>query len=199
MPARPQPHTISAAEVKAWFGPRAKGRLEETQYALIAQKLNRFTWPTDPAKRRAQASPEVDHYWDFPAATKAAKFLLAAMPAMKRHWHALTWAPQTRRGYPATVALERALQRALPFIEWPFGQYQKSKARRKEWQVPAVVVARLLTEAMVASGGRPSLERNGVLVRVTHEALERMGYKLNVSMSGLSAHLMRWRKRYSLV
>ena len=202
MPALPQPHTISAAEVKAWFGPRAKGRLEETQYALIAQKLNRLRWPTDPSAQNARAAPEVDPYWDFSAATKAAKFLLAAMPAMKRHWQGLTWAPETRVGYTATEILEHALRNALPFIEWPFGPYQRAIGRkqRKAWQLPSVMVARVLAQAMVTSRRRPSLERHAVLVRVTREALERMGYNLtNVGTSGISAYLARWDKQFGRI
>jgi hypothetical protein len=202
MPARPQSHTISAAEVKAWFGHHAKARLNETQYGVIAEKLNKFRWPTDPVERTAQASPDVDRYWDFRGAHKAAKLLLAAMPKMKRHWQALTWAPETREGYSATVALERALQDALPFVEWPFGPYQRAigRKRRKEWQVPAVLVAKLLARAMVAARRKPSLARNAVLVRVTRQALQRMGYNLiNVGTSGISAHLTRRDRQYGLI
>lgn len=201
MPARRQAHNITAADVKAWFGQRATGRLDERQYDAIAKKLNKFRWPGDPVERPAQPPPEPDRYWDLGAATKAAKVLLDAMPMMKEHWQHLTWAPQTRDGYPATVALEQALQPALPFIEWPLGRYQRitSRKQRKEWEVPSILVARIFIEAVVASRGNPSLARNAVLVRVTHAALQRMGYRLNIGISGISAYLVRWDRQYGLV
>jgi hypothetical protein len=201
MSARLQSHSITAAEVKAWFGQRSNARLNENQYRAIAKKLNKLKWFGEPIKRGTKPSRNTDRYWDFSAAIKAAKLLLDAMPAMKTHWRALTWAPQTREGYPATVALERALQTALPFIEWPFGRYQRATGRkqRKEWQVPSVLVAKILIDATVAAHRNPSLARSAVLVRVTHAALKRMGYRLNVGISGVSAHLTRWDKQYGLV
>jgi hypothetical protein len=195
-------HTITSAEVKAWFGQRANARLSETQYRAVAKKLNMFRRPGDPVECRAEPSPDVDPYWDFRAATKSAKLLLDAMPAMIRHWQALTWAPETRDGHAATVALERALQTALPFIEWPFGEYRRTTGRKqpKPWHLPSVLVAKILAEAMVTSQCSPSLARSAVLVRVTAKALQCMGYKLtNVGTSGISAHLTRWDSRYGLI
>jgi hypothetical protein len=201
MPARRQLHDISPAEVKAWFGPRATARLDERQCRTVAKKLNKFRWPGEPIRGGSKPLRDADRYWDFDDAIKAAKVLLNAMPAMKQHWRGLTWAPETRDGYPATVMLEQALQTALPFIEWPFGRYQRAagRKRRKDWHVPSVLVAKILIDAMAASRGTPSLARNAVLVRVTHAALRRMGYRLNVGISGISAHLTRWDQQYGLV
>ena len=202
MPPPSPPHNITPAEVKAWFGQRANARLSEAQYRSVAEKLNTWNWPRDPVERRVPTPSDDDSYWDFRGAIKATKFLLAAMPAMKTHWQRLTWAPETREGYTATVALEQALQTALPFIEWPFGPYQRAigRKRRKEWQVPSVLVAKILAEAIVESRGNPSLGRNAVLVRATNQALGRMGYNLtNVGISGISAHLTRWDRQYGLI
>ena len=86
MAARRQLHDISPAEVKAWFGPRATARLDERQCRTVAKKLNKLWWPGEPIKGGPKPSPDIDSYWDFAAASKAANFLLRAMPAMKQHW-----------------------------------------------------------------------------------------------------------------
>jgi hypothetical protein len=94
--------TITASEVKSWFGNLSKSQLGRAQYRDIAANLTRLKWPSDPIDLpdSQSSNDEIENnvYWDFKAAFDAAKLLLKTTPAMLRHWDGLQWAPETRGG-----------------------------------------------------------------------------------------------------
>ena len=200
--------TITAAEVKGWFGKSSKWRPGHAQYCDIAAQLTKWKWPCDPESlfdpRSAVAmNIDNDRYWDFKAAIDAVKVLIESMPKMLRHWDGLQWAPETRDGYPAIHTLAKDLMTALPFIEWPFGSYvrQTGRKRPKSWHVPAVSVARAIIKAAAdANQMEPGLSRNSVAIRVVRKALIRMGFRdINtVTASAIALHLARWDRKYGL-
>ena len=128
MPTGPD-RIITPAEVKVWFGTPPQAQLAPGQYEAIATFLTKkVIWPCDPPKTNnavRQLEPEDNRYWDFGAATDAAKLLQASLPAMLNHWAGLLWAPETKGGYPAISKLQEALAEALLYIEWPFGRYER--------------------------------------------------------------------------
>lgn len=197
---------ITAAEVRDWFGKSRKSLLGDTQYREIAAFLTKIRWPSDTGPL-FQPCPvvvetdEADRYWDFDAAFAAAKLLLESMPAMLRHWNGLLWAPETRGGHPAIKALQDSLTVALPYIEWPFGEYVRQTGRKKPkpWHLPALMVARVVVKAMIEAGhDEPSITRNSVVVRIVRTALIRMGFLNEITTSAVGAHLTRWNKKHGL-
>ena len=128
--------TITATEVKEWFGTSRKARLNDTQYIEIAAVLTKFTWhgelplPQSPGFVE-RIEVDRDRWWDFRGSADAAKLLLQSAPAMIEHWKGQQWAPKTRDGYEAIKALAAALTVALPYIEWPFGEYKRTTGRKK--------------------------------------------------------------------
>ena len=201
--------TITAAEVRGWFGSSPKSRLGATQYREIAAYLTKIRWPSDTGPLFqpcpvAVEPDEADRYWDFGAAFAAAKLLLESMPAMLRHWNGLLWAPETRGAHPAIKALQDALTVALPYIEWPFGVYERQTGRKKPkiWHLPAVMVANIVIKAMIEAGhDDPGITRNSIIVRVVCKALIRMRYPHvhMITASAVGAHLTRWDKKYGLI
>ena len=125
--------TITADEVRDWFGKSTRSRLGEAQYRHIADYLTKIRWPSDPDEPLGSPAPpnnsEPDEYWNFNAATDAAKLLLESFPGMLTHWQGLLWAPETRGGFAAIKTLQDALIIALPYIEWPFGYLSLSETK----------------------------------------------------------------------
>jgi hypothetical protein len=162
--------------------------------------------PTSPPKLGEwQAKPDTDddQWWDFQAASDAAKLLLASTPRMLQHWDGQQWAPETRDGYKAIKALEDALSAAQPYIEWPFGKYKRQdyreRPRPKNWHLLAVLIANIIVKALIQSGHRaPGLAANSIVVRVVCKALARMGYPdINmVTHSAVGAYLTRRAAKY---
>jgi hypothetical protein len=211
MPVKASRHassrTITATEVRAWFGKSRKSRLGDAQYREIAAYLTKIRWPTDVDGLLGPQPPtdklESNDYWDFDAAFAAAKLLLESMPAMLRHWNGLLWAPETRGGHPAIKILQDALSIALPYIEWPFGRYERQTGRKqpKVWHLPAVMVARVVVKAMIDAGhDDPGITRHSIVVRVVCKALIRMQYPHvhMITASAVGAHLTRRDKKYGL-
>ena len=88
--------------------------LGDAQYRDIAAQLTKWKWPSDPETlanpQSAMATTiDDDHYWDFKAATNAAKVLIGSMPAMFQHWDGLQWAPETRDGFEKLAEIRRGL------------------------------------------------------------------------------------------
>lgn len=81
--------TITASEVRDWFGKSPKSQRGNAQYREIATFLTKIRWPSDVGGLLGPQPP-------------AAKLLLETMPAMLRHWKGQLWAPETRGGQPAT-------------------------------------------------------------------------------------------------
>jgi hypothetical protein len=198
--------TIAPSEVKEWFGTR-KARISEAQYAEIAGRLTKWRWPSDPP-----VSPEIDsgsdsdpeRWWDFQATWESAQTLHDSIPAMLSLWEShRPQTTETRRAYQAIEALGEALPPAMPYIQWPFGKYER-KARPKQakpWHMPAIAIARMLIDATVAAGNDcPGITRNSVVVAAVRQALTRMGYPdlEMVTAAAIGAHLTRWESRYGL-
>lgn len=195
---RASSRTITATEVRAWFGKSRKSQLGNAQYREIAAYLTKIRWPSDTGPHFqpcpvATESDESDRYWDFVAAFDAAKLLLESLPAMLRHWNGLKWAPETRGGHPAIKALQDTLTVALPYIEWPFGKYERQTGRKKSkiWHLPAVMVANVVIKAMIEAGhDEPGITRNSVVVRVVRQSLIRMRYPhVQMITAAQSAHI----------
>lgn len=200
--------TVTPDEVKEWFGRSRKAQLHEERYGAIAADITALKWPGDPppptdAPWLVKGTPDSDkdRWWDFEAVAKAAKLVLASLPAMRRHWNGLRWAPETRGGYNAIEALEETLKVALPYIEWPFGEYERATGRKtpKEWHIPSIILAGMIIRTMVEAGNRsPAISRNSVVARVATKALIRMGFQKELAQETVSMHLTRWDKKYGL-
>lgn len=117
---------------------------------------------------------------------------------MLKHWAQLAWAPETRGGHLAITTLQDALVIALPYIEWPFGRYERQTGRRKPkiWHLPARLIANVVIKEIIAAGhDEPSITRNSVVVRIVRKALIRMNYP-EVTNSAIGAYLTRWSQKY---
>jgi hypothetical protein len=221
MRAQIHARTITPTEVKDWFGRRPA---PEAACVEIAALLTKMRWVSDrplPALRdgmrwawpRGQAEPvqvldiDPDPYWGFQAATDAAKTLLASFPRMLRHWDGLVRVPETSGGYPAIKAAQDALLTALPYIEWPFGKYERQDHRKKmrlaDWHVPALVIKNIVSEALICSRSRtPRFSRDAAATRVVVNAPARMGYKISrrkgeeSETNTIAAFLRRWEKHW---
>jgi hypothetical protein len=151
----PALRTITPAEIKLWFGNSSKASLSETQYSEIAARLTKCRWPSDPpSDARFQGTIVEDNsndFWDSQAATKSAKMLRDSIPAMLSHWERLRWASETRAGYEVIKVFGDALSNAMPYIEWPFGRYERRTSRKKlkDWHMPAVIFANLIIDAFI--------------------------------------------------
>ena len=148
---------VTPADVRQWFGRKPPS---EAVCIEIAAGLTKMRWSSDPplpvlgdgmrwtlaALPSGKADwlqlppgemtweqtpdPDPDPYWDFEAATGAAKTLLASFPRMLRHWDRLS-VPETRAaGYEAITTLDDALKRALPFIGATAGSPQRDAVGR---------------------------------------------------------------------
>ena len=199
--------TITAAEIREWFGNSGKSKLDEAQYSEIAAGLTKFRWPADPPPppdsrwipKEIEADP--NRWWDFRAATD--KLLMGSVLPMLSHWEGQRWAPETRGGYDAIKSLGDALSTAIPYIEWPFGHYKRQTRpkRPKAWHTMALVVAGLVIRVMVEAGhDDPGITRNSVVVRVVRKALIRMNFSNSqmITLTAIGAHLTRWDKRFGL-
>jgi hypothetical protein len=200
---------IAPSEVKQWFGTSSKAQLHNSQYRKIATHLTKLHWPSDPPPppdspwlAKIITEPD-DRWWDFRAATAAAKTLHDSIPKMLVFQEGLRWAPETRDGHGAIMRLQEALLTALPYIEWPFGFYKRSTGYKppKAWHTYALLVAQLIIREMVVAGhAEPGITRNSVVVRVVRKALIRMliPQAKIISSTAIGAYLTRWNKKYGL-
>jgi hypothetical protein len=203
----PTYRVITAGEVSEWFKHCKKPRPTEMTCSDVAARLTMMRWPSDPEddphlpRPLAEEKSPADEWWDFKASTGAADTLLASIPAMLVHWESLRSAPETRAGFEAISALRDALSLAQPFIEWPFGKYERQVGQKslKIWHIPAVLIARIVAGALIESGHLTvAFTHNSTVVRVVHEALIRMQYPDMdmVSRNAIGAHLTRWVDKY---
>ncbi|HEY4981610.1 MAG TPA: hypothetical protein VII24_06650 [Pseudolabrys sp.] len=211
--------TITPAEVMEWS---AHGRKPWPSEACdeIASRLTKMRWPGDPDTPYMPRSPSwpkgwdpppsdpaaIDPWWDPKKAAIAAKALRDDIPAMLWHWHWMQWTPaetrpgqkpmRLRGGYEAIEQFRIALNAALPYIEWPFGKYERQDHRKKSrpsnWHMYAVVIAGIISRALVQSGRRraPSFARDSAAARAVYEALSRMGHPY-VDANTIATHLIR--------
>jgi hypothetical protein len=201
--------TIIAAEVQEWVGKPSKSMMGKEQFREIAASLTSYRWPADPPPPPGtpwvprEIEPDPNRWWDFEAVTEAAKTLLRNAPAMLSHWEGQRWAPQTRNGFDVIKALGDALFSAMPYIEWPFGYYERQgrSKRPKPWHIMALVIARLVITAMIeADHNEPGITRSSIVVRIVSNALIRMGFP-NAKMitpAAIGMHLTRWNEKFGL-
>jgi hypothetical protein len=225
-PSRP----IASAEIKEWFESCRKPRPNDALCTEIAAQLTKMRWAADPPEtfglkdhdellkkgmikytRRDAESPwvavvdaETDHLgWDLQGAESAAKTLIDIMPNMLRHWEGRRSPPGNSDGYHAIKALADSLSAAYPYIEWPFGKYDRidprKQARPKIWHMPAFGIAHTVIGAL-KQPGRPSVSiaANSVTVHVVGRALERMGYP-HVEASTIARYLDRRAERVARI
>jgi hypothetical protein len=207
---------ITAAEVRKWSANGHKPWPSEA-CTEIAASLTKMRWPQDLPESRKPGEPRPpwdppppdpateDPWWNPPGATAAARALLEDVPAMLWHWHWMQWAPEARPGqkpirlrdgYKAVEQLRVALNAALPFIEWPFGEYKRQDHRKKsrpsDWHMHAGAIAGNIRRALMQSGRRRALgfSRDTAEALVVHEALMRIGY-CYIETNTIAAYLQR--------
>jgi hypothetical protein len=104
------------------------------------------------------------------------------------HWHRTLSPVPGRDGYDTIERLRVALDAAMPFIEFPLGEYDREEARKrrlhpkhpKPWHASSIPVARVMIEALRRSGHTVGgTSHNTVAVRIVRDALARMGYGEN--------------------
>jgi hypothetical protein len=200
--------TITAAEVESWFGRSKKLKLRPEKYSEIAAGLTKMRWPSDPpaskGRSNGRSQKSASGFWNFEAATKAAKTLLDDLPAMLLHWKDPEWSADNRAAYAATKSLDEALSTAMPYIEWPLGRYspQTGRKRPKDWHMHSVLVAKLVMQALVDAGEhKPAFTHNSLVVRIIHKALVRMDFPNSgtLSLDAIGMHLARWDEKYGLL
>jgi hypothetical protein len=135
--------------------------------------------------------------WDSEKALRAANALRATMPKQLQHWDSLRWAPETAGGSEAMKLLSESLEEALPYIEWPYGRYERKKKLSKppEWHVAAVIIANKIVEATGQSIQTVSLSRKSPLPKVVSKALREVEFGER-EVSAVSMCLERWREEY---
>jgi len=99
--------------------------------------------------------------------------------------------------------LGEALSTGMPYIEWPFGYYERQShpKRPKTWHMMALLVAQLVIRVMVEIGHEdPGITRNSVVARVVRKALIRMNFPNSnmITLTAIGAHLTRWDKSFGL-
>ena len=170
--------------------------------------MTRLHWPEDPASTAGSPwLPEItttfdERWWDFKAAANAANTLNESIAKMLVFQEGLLSSPETRDSYAAIKSLGDALVTAIPYIEWPFGPYERRSGfrRAKQWHTYALIIARLtIDELEMAGHGDRGITRNSVVVRVVQNALLRMRIPpQTLSKTAIGAFLTRWNKKYGL-
>jgi len=213
---------ITPNEVAEWFF--RKKPLPEQALVDIAYRLNRMRWrygSLDEAQafverrtndKLAHGTPPMkfneslgqDHqWWDFERAHTAAVLLQVSMPLMIRHWKRLEKWPETARGYKAIKGLAVALDEALSYIEHPFGKPDadrspRSGAKRREWHMHAVLIARLVVDASrAAKQSTPAISHSSALAKGVQKVLLRMGFG-TVEYGAIGKYLTRYHRRFGL-
>jgi hypothetical protein len=226
--------TIKPAEVMEWFRRGHKPWPSEPCCAEIAERLNKMRWPSDP-RLPLPGSSSPDPWWHPETAAARAKALLDDVPAMLWFWQRMQTAPKEwlpsqwdeielpngirkediikqfvpglrlREGYEAIDQLRIALEAALPYIEFPFGKYERRDHRKgkhsKPWHAHAVAIAPWIAAALRQAGREVyGTSRNTALVRIVREALLRIGYgKRDITVTAVAAHLTRWYSEHDRV
>jgi hypothetical protein len=198
--------TITATEVESWFGRSKKLQLRPEKYGEIAAGLTKMRWPSDRPAAKVRSNLGINQksarsFWDFEAATKAAKTLLDDMPAMLSHWQEPEWSPEHQSAYNAISVLNEALITALPYIEWPLGPYEVATGRKapKDWHMPSILIAKSVIKALVAAGDdAPGITHNSLVVGIIQKALIRMQFPQSRTLSrdAIGAHLKQWNKKW---
>ena len=204
--------TITAAEVRVWFvgGPKSKPWPSEALCAEVAARLTKFRWasewPSPEISDEGAAAISWDNpwtserecypCWDSEEAAHAAKALLKNIPAMLAHYSPM----RQHDGYDAIERFRVALDAAIPFIEFPFGKYDRDEARKRQlhpkhpkpWHASAIPVARVTIDALRRSGHTvEGTSHNTITVRIVRDALVRMGFD-DIEKPAIAKVLTKW-------
>jgi hypothetical protein len=206
--------TIKAAEVMEWFKCGHQPWPNEPCCFEIAERLSKMRWPGDPRLPLPELSSP-DPSWHPELTAKMAKGLGEHIPAMLWFWHRMQDTPaetmpgqlpkQLHEGYEAIDRLRVALEAALPYIEFPFGKYERRDHRKekrpKPWHAYAVAITPIIAAALRQAGHEISgTSHNTALVRIVREALLRIGYgERAITVNAVAAHLTRWYGEYERV
>lgn len=218
--------TITGAEVMKWFMRGHKPWPAEQLCVGIAARLNKMRWPVDPPLPALAEDEwyEIDYshdgsftirvapcpsdpWWDSEKAAARAKALVDDIPAMLWHWHRMQGTrfetlpgqkpKHLRGGYDAIERLRVALDAALPYIEFPFGEYERQDHRKRKrpspWHAHAVAVTHVIADALRQSGHPVrGTSHNSAVVRIVCKALVRIGYDRNITSDAVAKHLTGW-------
>lgn len=197
--------TITAAEVSAWFK-RGRGPWPSIHScAEVAAGLTKMRWGSDHPLSELGEPFNAEPWWDPEKAAAAARSLLDDVPAMLWHWRRLRETPyetidgrrpkRLRGGHKAIEQLQDALNAAIDYVEFPFGQYERQDHRKrkrpKPWHAPAVLVTSLIVAALKKAGHTGATDKNSAAVRIVHHALSRMGYG-KIKEPTIAAFLKSW-------
>ena len=226
---------ITSVEVMQWFGRKPPGEAACAEIAERLTKMRWAKNPPLPAigndKWWVRGVPNSDNpnppwrskrykadpWWDTQKAAAAVRVLLDEIPAMRRHWQKTQrtraetrpgYKPARRRGgYDAIKRLRIALNAALPYIEFPVGEYERRDHRKKprpsDWHMPALVIKSIVSQGLMKCGQKvPGFSRDAPATSVVHRALSRMGYKVSRRIgegsetNTIAAFLNDWKKRW---
>ena len=100
-----------------------------------------------------------------------------------------------REGYEAIDQLRVALDDALPYIEFPFGKYERQDHRKRKrpspWHAHAVAITPIIAEALRQSTRHAvrGTTHNSAVVRLVREALVRIGHDKKITREAIAAKL----------
>lgn len=218
--------SITHAEVMNWFARGHKPWPTEKDCADIAARLTKMRWPgeelpaigddeqwqidypgSDGPPVYQRVPYKADPWWDLEKAAASAKVLLDNIPAMLWHWQRLQTTPyetipgqkpaNLRGGYEAIERLRVALDAALPYIEFPFGEYERQDHRKrkrpKAWHAHAIAITPIIADALRQSGHPVrGTTHNTALVRIVRQALVRIGHDKNIKPAAVAAKMTAW-------
>ncbi len=176
--AVPLTHTITPAEVELWFGRQRKYRLSAASYEQIAVRLSKYRWANDPAPPRRPLNEPIPsnripiggifeaqsgQWIRFSIAFQQCCATGKARVGTPRHEPALT----------PSCASRKALKRARPYIESPFGGppiRQSMRGRRKpikKWHTMAQLVMNLVGPMIFDDPLKWATSKNAILAKIT--------------------------------
>jgi hypothetical protein len=131
-------------------------------------------------------------WWDVKSVTKAAKLLSEVLPKIEAHWSKMLPTTGKLEGVEALRGLGSALERAIDYVEFPFGKYKKNQAKDpKEWHIPSVLIAKKVIIGLKEAGRtEPGTAKGSIVADVTHKALGHLGYTLDPS--AVAKHITDW-------
>jgi hypothetical protein len=154
----------------------------------------------------AEPCDETGPWWDPEKAADAARVLIEDIPAMLRYWNRTLSPVPGRDGCDTIERLRVALDAAMPFIEFPFGEYDREEARKrrlhpkrpKSWHASAIAVAYVIIPALQQSGHTVrGTSHDTIAVRIVHDALDRMRYG-KIGRPAIAKILTKWVGEYGL-
>lgn len=197
--------TITAAEVRSWFG-RDAPALSAAACERLAGLMQRLATP----RHLLQPTPAYAAYvadwserldpipnemlWDAKAVLNAVRLLRDIVPKLRK-WDDLLGTPDTRVALDAMERVDRALADALPHLECAWGRclpdHRKSP---KRWHTLAVVIAGAFEAELRRAGRKTGIGERAVFWKAVTKALSRVGHE--VPTATVFQHVDRFRKRH---